>query len=83
MDENSLIKKCYTVAKKEVGYLRFTFEGYDGLLFMRTLKAAEGLIEIGYPLERQEDAEALLAAVAQEVGLTPAERPPADEYDVI
>lgn len=50
---------------------------------MRTLKAAEGLIEIGYPLERQEDAEALLAAVAQEVGLTPAERPPADEYDVI
>ena len=83
MDENSLIKKCYTVQKKEIGYLRFTFEGYDGLIFMRTLKAADGLIEIGYPAQQKEDAEALLAAVALEVGLTAAERPPADEYDTI
>jgi hypothetical protein len=83
MDNNTLIKKCYTVPRREIGYLRFTFEGYDGLIFMRTLKAADGLIEIGYPPQLQEDAEALLAAVDLEVGLIAAERPPAADYDVI
>jgi hypothetical protein len=83
MDEISLIKKCYTVPRREIGYLRFTFEGYDGLIFMRTLRAADGLIEIGYPEQCQEDAEALLAVLDLEIGLTEAERPPDDEYDRI
>jgi hypothetical protein len=83
MDNNTLIKKCFTVPKREIGYLRFTFEGYDGLIFMRTLKAAAGLIEIGYPPQLQEDAEALLVAVGAEVSMVAAERPPDDEYDVI
>ena len=83
MDKNSLIKKYYTVPKREIGYLRFTFEGYDGLIFMRTLKAADGLIEVAYTSGLREDAEALLAAVAAEVGMTEAERPPEEEYDTI
>jgi hypothetical protein len=83
MDNNTLIKRCFTVPKREIGYLRFTFEGYDGLIFMRTLKAADGLIEIGYPPELREDAEALLVAVDLEVGLVEAERPSAADYDVI
>jgi hypothetical protein len=83
MDEISLIKKCYTVPRREIGYLRFTFEGYDGLIFMRTLRAADGLIEIGYPPQCQEDAEALLAVLDLEIGLTEAGRPPDDEYDRI
>jgi hypothetical protein len=83
MDENSLIKKCYTVPRREIGYLRFTFEGYDGLIFMRTLRAADGLIEVGYPPQCQADAESLLAALDQEIGMTVAERPPADEYDTM
>jgi hypothetical protein len=83
MDSNTLIKRYYTVPRKEIGYLRFTFEGYDGLIFMRTLKAADGLIEVGYPAQRQADAESLLAALDQEIGLTVAERPSDDEYDTI
>ena len=80
---DQLIKKCFTVPRREIGYLRFTFEGYDGLIFMRTLKAADGLIEVGYSPDQRDDAEALLAAVALEIGLTVAERPPEDEYDNI
>lgn len=78
-----LIKRYYTVPKREISYLRFTFEGYDGLIFMRTLKAADGLIEVGYPAALRADAEALLAALEREVGMAVAERPSADEYDVI
>ncbi len=78
-----LIKKYFTVPRREIAYLRFTFEAYDGLMFMRTLKAAEGLIEVGYPPDQCADAEALLVAVAAEVSLTVAERPPAEEYDLI
>ena len=80
---DQLIKKCFTVPRREIGYLRFTFEGYDGLIFMRTLKAADGLIEVGYSPDQCDDAEALLAAVDAEIGLTVAERPPEDEYDNI
>ena len=83
MVDNTLIKKCFTVPRREIGYLRFTFEGYDGLVFMRTLKAADGLIEVGYTTGLREDAEALLAAVAAEISMTEAERPPDDEYDTI
>ena len=83
MAENSLIKKCYTVPRAEIGYLRFTFEGYDGLIFMRTLRAADGLIEIAYPPGLRVDAEALLAALGLEVGLTATGPPPAAEYDAI
>ena len=71
---DQLIKKYFTVPRREIGYLRFTFEGYDGLIFMRTLKAADGLIEVGYSPDQRDDAEALLAAVALEIGLTVAER---------
>ena len=83
MAEDTLTKKYFTVPRREIGYLRFTFEAYDGLMFMRTLKAAEGLIEVGYSPALRDDAEALLAAVDLEIGLTKAERPPESEYDTI
>ncbi|MBE0501742.1 MAG: DUF4911 domain-containing protein [Desulfuromonadales bacterium] len=83
MDHDPLIKRFFIVSRREIGYLRFTFEGYDGLVFMRTLRASDGLIEIAYPSRRQADAESLLTALDLEIGLTLAEHPPADEYDLI
>ena len=83
MNDSTMIKRFFIVPRKEIAYLRFTFEAYDGLVFLRTLKAAEGLIEVAYSTSRQEDAEALLTAVDLEIGLTAAERPTEDEYDVI
>lgn len=78
-----LVKKYFTVPRREISYLRFTFEAYDGLIFMRTLKASDGLIEVGYPPSLSEDAEALLLAVDAEVGMSEAECPPAGEYEAI
>ena len=83
MNDDIMIKRYYTVPRREISYLRFTFEAYDGLVFLRTLKAANGLIEVAYPPGLREDAEALLVAVDAEVRMIEAERPSDEEYDPI
>ena len=83
MNNDIMIKRYFTVPRREISYLRFTFEAYDGLVFLRTLKASNGLIEVAYSPSLREDAEALLVAVGAEVGMSEAERPSDEEYDPI
>ena len=64
-------KRYYLVPRHEIAYLRFIMESYDGLLFMRTLDKQTGLVEVAYPPTRAEDAEGLLAALADEAGMQP------------
>ena len=73
--DSSLVKRYYRVARREVGYLRFITESYDGLLFVRTLDSRVALVEAAYPLSRRGDAEALLAALVDEIGLVPVPAP--------
>lgn len=73
-------RQCFTLPRAEIGYLRFITEAYEGLLFVRTLDAAAGLVEVAWPPSRTEDALALLAALARETGLTPAPTPPPGCY---
>jgi len=72
--------RCYHVPRAEIGYLRFIVESYDGLLFLRTLDAGEGLLEFRWSPARTADAEDLLRALAAETGLTPAPFPPPGRY---
>ncbi len=71
-------KRCYRLPPREIGYLRFVLEAYDGLAFARTLDARAGLVEIAWPPSRSADAEALLAALRLEIDLVPAAAP--DDY---
>jgi len=71
-----LLKKYYCLSRKQIGYLRFILESYDGLAFVRTLDARQALVEIAYPASRRADAEALLAALVAECSMT-AVAPPA------
>ncbi len=75
-----LTKRCYRVAKIEIGYLRFILESYDGLAFVRTLDGREALVEIGYPPSRSADAEALLVALAGECAMAEVPASVADGY---
>jgi len=59
----------FRLPRREIGYLRFLVEGYDGLLFMRTLDGRSGLVELAWPVEREAEAAALLAALGLEAGL--------------
>lgn len=63
------VKRYYRVARREIGYLRFITESYDGLLFVRTLDNRIALVEVAYPEARSHDAEALLSALVEEAGL--------------
>ncbi len=62
-------KRCFQLPRREIAYLRFIVEGYDGLLFLRTLDAAAGLVEIAWPASRDNRGCSLLAALGGEIGL--------------
>jgi hypothetical protein len=71
----AMVKVCYRVEKKAIGYLRFTLEGYDGLGFIRTLDAGAGIVEIAWPASRGPDMCQLLAALAGEVSMQEVPKP--------
>ncbi len=62
-------KRHFLVPRDEIGYLRFILESYDGLAFVRTLDSREALVEIAFPRSRCQDAEVLLAALADECAM--------------
>jgi hypothetical protein len=75
MGQIVLEKRYYILSRKNIGYLRFILESYDGLLFMRTVDAKAGLIEVGYHPSRRDDALRLLQSLAEEVGLEKTDPP--------
>ena len=70
-------KRCFQLPRREIAFLRFIVEGYDGLLFLRTLDAKAGLVEIAWPASRETEAAPLLAALGGETGLCAFPGPPA------
>lgn len=78
-----LTKRCYRLAKTEIGYLRFILESYDGLAFVRTLDGREALVEIAYPPSRSADAEALLSALVSECNMAEVPSSVAEGYPSI
>lgn len=70
-----LEKRYFVVSRKDISTMRFILESYDGLMFMRTIDAKAGVIEVAYHPSRYEDAEDLLQALTIEVGLTPTDPP--------
>ena len=69
MSEETFRKRYYRLPRREIGYLRFILESYDGLAFMRTIDAGNGLVEIAWPPARTVDVEPLLAALEGEAGM--------------
>lgn len=70
-----LEKRYFIVSRKDISIMRFILESYDGLIFMRTIDAAAGVIEVGYHPSRRVDAQQLLQALTEEVGLTEVDPP--------
>jgi hypothetical protein len=75
---NGLAKRYFRVPRREIGYLRFILESYDGLAFVSTLDSAEGLVEIVYPASRRQDADGLIDALVDELGMTEQTAPDSD-----
>jgi hypothetical protein len=69
-------KKYFRLPRKQIGFLRFILESYDGLAFARTLDSRLALVEIAYPPSRQ----ALITSLAEDLALEEAEAPAPGEY---
>ncbi len=70
-----MLKSYYCLPRRQIGYLRFILESYDGLAFVTTLDNRQALVEISYPASRRKDAQALLAPLAEECTMTAAAAP--------
>lgn len=77
------VKRCFRLDRATIVYLRFILEGYDGLIFLRTLDPRAALVEVAYALSCHEDAESLLAALVHECAMSEAPWPPAEHYPAL
>jgi len=55
----------FRVDRKQIGFIRFIFEGYDGMLSLRTVDATRGAIRVYIAPGCEEDAEKILAGLAE------------------
>jgi hypothetical protein len=80
---NDLAKRYFRLSRREIGYLRFILESYDGLAFVRTLDPREALVEIAFPISRRQDAGRLLEALAEECAMVETAAPPSGRYPAL
>ena len=52
--------------------LRFLVEGYDGILFLRTIEARTAIVELSWSESCAADAEGILVALSAELGMVAA-----------
>ncbi|MCB9556706.1 MAG: DUF4911 domain-containing protein [Deltaproteobacteria bacterium] len=71
---DGLVARYLRIPLTQIAYVRFIIEAYDGLAQMTSYpKRCDVLLLI--PVDRLNEAEALIAALAQEVGLQPVDKP--------
>ncbi len=54
------IKKYYRVDRKDIHFLRFIFEGHDGIAGVTTIDPAAGIVSVWIPPGCEADAEMIL-----------------------
>ena len=63
----SFVRRRYRLAPARIGMLRFLVEGYDGILFLRTIDARSAVVELSWSETCAADAEGILAALCAEL----------------
>ena len=76
---DAFIKRSFRIDPARIALLRFLAEGYDGLLFVRTLDPRPALVEIAYPPSQRQAAEALVLALIERCELREDEPLPGEE----
>ena len=65
-------KKCCSLLRLEImperiHFLKFILEGYDGLALLSTVDAGQGIVEIRYPHEIENDLSELLHHIGPQI----------------
>ncbi len=61
------VSKFYRINRREICYLKFILESYDGIATMSTLDPGKGLIRIDVPPEREPELECILQDLKSEI----------------
>jgi len=61
------IKKYYRIDRKEISFLKFIFEAYDGIAVISTIDAPAGRVVIAIPPGCLETADMVLGELAKEL----------------
>jgi len=74
------IKQIYRVDRKEISFLRFIFEGYDGIAVIKTIDPKKGVILLYISPGCEDDTEMILKDLKQEMMI---ERLPIESFPPI
>jgi hypothetical protein len=66
------IKKFYRVDRKEISFLRFIFEAYDGIAVLKTTDSKSGRVEIHIAPGCESDVEMVLQDLKNDIMIEPA-----------
>ena len=59
--------RTFRLDRKDIWYLHFIFEAYDGVGTVSTVHPREGIVQISVPASRREEAELLIRELSREI----------------
>jgi len=62
--------RYYQLASRDLVYMKFILEAYEGLSTMSTIDCKKGIVRVNYPLPFAGDMAALMEALAAEIAVT-------------
>ncbi|QTA81741.1 Single-stranded-DNA-specific exonuclease [Desulfonema limicola] len=65
------IEKYYQVDRREISFLKFIFEAYDGIAVLTTIDAKSGRIVLKIPPGCEADADALITDMKKNIMIEP------------
>lgn len=69
--ENDTIQKMFRINRKDISYLKFLLDSYEGVAIPRTLDRRIALVEVMIPEGFYQTFTRLLDDVAEEMGMAP------------
>jgi len=66
----SLIKRCFKVARRDIAYLHFIFESYEGLATLSTIDRKNGIVQLSIPHCFEGEVNNLLQSLKTEITIT-------------
>jgi hypothetical protein len=62
--------RYYQLAGRDMVYMKFILEAYEGLSTMSTIDGKRGIVKVNYPLPFEKDMAELMEALATEIAVT-------------
>lgn len=68
-------EKYFRVGRREIAFLKFVIESYDGVAVISTIDPAKGLVVLQVPPGREPEADAIIADLERDILIEPVSGP--------